>query len=69
MENVMTIGFCELNEKEMNTIDGGFELSVQIGPVTISVDNDDFKSLGNWYMNTYVPAAMDFGGKVYDFFN
>ena len=45
----------------------GFEFEFNWGPVKVSFGSSDVKAVYNWYVNTYVPAAMDCGGKVYDY--
>ena len=66
MNNVMTNGFAELNEKEMEELNGGWGVSFKLGPVSFSVSDKDVKSAVKWYKNTYVPKAERFGAKVYD---
>lgn len=68
MNNVMTKGFAELTAEEMNKIDGGWEVTITVGPVSFGFDDKDVKAVANWYTNTYVPAAEDFGAKVHQYF-
>ena len=69
MNNVMTNGFAELNEKEMEELNGGWSVSLRLGPVQFIDSDQDFEDADKWYENTYVPKAERFGAKVYDWFN
>lgn len=66
MENVMTKGFTLLSEEEMEEINGGWRLHIDLGVVDFEVSSDDTKKLTNWYKKKVVPKCEKFGENVYD---
>ena len=67
MNNVMTNCFCELTTNEWSNINGGWPITVDLVIVQVTIDSNDVNTAANWYKNTYVPAAENFGAKVYDY--
>lgn len=68
MEMVMSNGFAELSVNEMIMIDGGWGVSIKIGPVSVSFNGDEVKKAakkaGKWYMKNVYNPMFDFGASL-----
>ncbi len=64
MNNVMTNSFCELDENEMITIDGGTDMNESVHDLfaTIGSIGGYIVKGATWYWNT----MQNLGGKIYD---
>jgi len=65
MENVMTNGFVEFSAENALSVDGGWYVTFGSEPVTVTIEDKDFKAIGRWYNHT----LQGFGGRVYDAFH
>lgn len=65
MENVMTNGFGELSDLELNEIEGGFTVTLSTLMALGGCMAAGYAT-GYWYKNVAYPKLEEFGGWCYD---